>query len=121
MSSLDQKYLLIICLLTIIFTSSFVFAGGIDKIHILKISASDQKAVIKTPDGNMTIIKVGDPIGETATVVEIADNRVVLKHEADDGPEMIIIRLVNGKQTIESIRKSNLKQSVVPMSPMSPN
>ena len=105
------------------------FADDIYSIKLLKISARDEKAVIKTPEGKMQIIRIGDmlPVSgpmvldprselETATpgpgdlkcvmkVTEITTGRVVLE-ATDASKETIIIRLENGKQNIERIRKT---------------
>ncbi len=112
MNSVDQRYLSVICLLITLFISSFVFAGGVDELHILKISARDERAVIKTPDGKMHIIRIGDQIGENGRVVEIAKDRIVIEEEREKKSEKVIIRLENGKQRIERITKAADMQSM---------
>ena len=73
-------------------------------LQVLKISASDQRAVVKLSDGNMRIIKVGDSVGEKGNVTEIAPGRIVIEDMTEGGIETIIIRLQDGKQNIERIR-----------------
>jgi hypothetical protein len=100
-------------------------------IQVLKISGQDQRAIIKTADGKMKIIKPGDVIdkqesvasrqesagsgksavGKSQTVelkvIEIAEGRVVLEEKKGDAIEKIIIRLVDGKQKVERMKKTS--------------
>ncbi len=77
-----------------------------DTIQILKIAAQDERAVIKSPDGKMQIIKVGDPIGDHGKVIEITTDRVVLEEQKGKETEKVIIRLTDGKQIVERLRKT---------------
>ena len=85
-----------------------------DTIHILKISPEEEKAVIKTPDGDMLIIKAGDILQSLESqstrvelkVVEIAEGRVVLEEKTEKGNDTIIVRVEDGKQRMERISKS---------------
>ena len=77
----------------------------VDTIQVLKIAAQDERAVIKTPDGKMQVIKVGDQIGDQGKVTEIAKDRIVIEEKKDKETEKVIIRLENGKQRIERIKK----------------
>ncbi len=106
MNIVNQKYLPVFCLLIAIIISSFVRAEIVENIQVLKIAGQDQRAVIKTPDGKMQIIKVGDSIGDRGQVLEIAANRVVIEEKNREGTEKVIIRLVNGKQKVERLRKT---------------
>ena len=90
-----------------------VFAAGkdashsstVDTIQVLKIAAQDERAVIKTPDGKMQVIKPGDQLGDHGKVTEIAKDRIVIEEKKDKDTEKVIIRLENGKQRIERIKK----------------
>jgi len=93
--------------------SSLVSAGPIESIQILKISGRDGKAVIKTPDGSMQMIRVGDAFGKRGKVIEIADGRVVVEERTDQGTETVIIRVEDGKQRIERIRKTGDREPVL--------
>jgi len=79
---------------------------SIDTIQVLKIAAHDERAVIKTPDGKMQIIKVGDPIGDHGKVIEIAVDRFVLEEQKGKETEKVIIRLIDGKQKVERLKKT---------------
>ena len=79
---------------------------SVDTIQVLKIAGQDERAVIKTPDGKMEIIKVGDPIGDHAKVTEIATGRVVIEDKKGNETEKVIIRLDNGKQHVERLKKA---------------
>jgi hypothetical protein len=86
--------------------NSLAFAASEDNIQVLKISPQDQRAVIKTSDGKMWIIKPGDSLGANGKVTEIAADRVVVEEKKDNETENIIIRLVNGKQKVERMKKT---------------
>jgi hypothetical protein len=88
-----------------------------EDIQILKISSEDETALIKTPDGKIQVLKVGDPIGVQWKVVEIVEGRVVIEQKTEHGTEMIIIRFDKGKQRVEKIRKAE-DRSPVFYSPM---
>ncbi|MBI5101957.1 MAG: hypothetical protein HZB33_09020 [Nitrospirae bacterium] len=99
-----------------------VLAGVVETIQVLKISPQDGWAVIKTPDGDMWIIKVGDMIRDHqsagqknngATVIEITSGRVVFEEMTATGKETVIVRLEDGKQRTERIRKSPDNQPVI--------
>lgn len=82
-----------------------VFAAPLDKVQFIKISPQDSKAVIKSSDGKLRVVKPGDAISEVTTVTEIAPGRVVLEEKTDKGPETIIIRIENGKSRLERLRQ----------------
>lgn len=111
-----QQYLLVlpmVCAIVLFIINLPVSAGVVDTIHILKISSQDERALIKTPDGNMQVIKVGDVLSDQSAgqknnetlVVEITTGRVVLEEITHTGNETVIIRLAEGMQRIERIRK----------------
>jgi hypothetical protein len=112
-----QQYLLVLamgCAMAPLIISTSVAAGVIDTIQVLKISPQDERAVIKTHDGNMQVVKVGDVLSDLqsagqknneARVVEITTGRVVIEGMTQTGKETVIIRLEDGKQRMERIRK----------------
>ncbi len=85
----------------------------VESIHILRIIEQDEKAMIKLPDGRMHILKVGDPIGKNGKVIEIVEGRIVIEERTEKGPETVIIRVENGKQRIERIRKAGDKGPIL--------
>ena len=99
----------LICVL-IILSCTFALATGVHDIRILKISNEDQRAVVKMPDGKMQIIKAGDVIADGSKVVEITAGRVVLEEKTGNETETVIIRLEDGKQRVERIKKAAEKQ-----------
>jgi hypothetical protein len=106
MNSAERKSFPVFWLLFFLVNLSYAFAGSYDDIHVLKISAQDERAVIKTPDGKMQIIKPGDPIGVSGKITEIAADRVVVEEKTGNETEKVIIRLINGKQKVERIKKT---------------
>ena len=110
-----MKIILVILILAM--ASSTVAAGKepaqpitAETVQILKISPQDERAVIRTPDGKTQIIKPGDTFGTSGKVVEITADRVVIEEKKGDETEKIIIRLENGKQRVERIKKTAEKQ-----------
>ena len=96
---------LILCVLLFVgmFASSSV-AGDIADYTILKIAASDARAVMKTPSGELKVVNVGDMLAEEAKVIEITEGRVVLERQLENDIETIIIRFDGKHQRIERIR-----------------
>jgi len=94
-------------------TAGIALAGGLTNVQFIKIAPQDQKAIMKTPDGKLLVIKPGDAIGESAKVIEIAQGRIVLEDKTDKGVETVIVRLENGKQRIERVRKQGESQPVL--------
>jgi hypothetical protein len=86
------------------------FAAHGDTIHVLKISPQDQRAVIKQTDGTIQVIKVGDLVGANGKIIEISAGRVVIEEVSNNETEKIIIRLENGKQRVERLKKTADKQ-----------
>jgi hypothetical protein len=87
-----------------------VAASSIDSIQLLKISPQDERAIIKTTDGKLQIIKPGDAVDNDSKVVEITAGRVVFEEKTGNEMETVIIRLEDGKQRVERIRKAPEKQ-----------
>lgn len=79
---------------------------SVDTIQVLKIAAQDERAVIRTPDGKTQIIKPGDSLGANGKVTEIAVDRVVIEEKKGNETEKVIIRLINGKQKVERMKKT---------------
>ncbi len=100
-------------------TAGIAHANGLTNVQFLKIAPQDQKAIIKTPDGKLKVIKQGDAIGESAKVIEIIEGRIVLEETTERGVETVIIHLENGKQRIERLRKQGEGQTM-PVAPQSP-
>jgi hypothetical protein len=77
----------------------------VESIQIVRILDQEEKAMIKLPDGRKHILKVGDSVGKNGKVIEIVEGRIVVEERTEKGSETVIIRLENGKQRIERIRK----------------
>jgi hypothetical protein len=99
----------------LMFTTT-AFAAPLDKIQFIKISPQDSKAVIRTADNKMLVVKPGDTIAENTTIKEIIPGRLILEEKTDRGMETIIVRMDNGKTRIERLRKQPEKsqQMVAP-------
>jgi hypothetical protein len=77
----------------------------IESMQVIQIIPQEEKAIIKTPDAKRHIIKVGDSIGKSGRVIEIIEGRIVIEEKTNKGLETVIIRLENGKQKVERIKK----------------
>jgi len=81
-----------------------------DLIQVIRILPREEKALVKTPEGNLQIIKSGDVIGEGKRISEIAGGRVVIEERTATGIEIIIVRINHGRQTVERIRRIESEQ-----------
>jgi hypothetical protein len=107
---------LFLAMVILLLNTGISVAGPLDKVQFIKISAQDAKAVIRSADGKMTVIKQGDTVVENITVKEIIPGRIILEEKTAKGPETIIVRIDNGKTRIERIRK----QAEVGPAPVAP-
>ncbi len=79
---------------------------SIDHIQVLRISPNEGKAVVRMPDNRALVIKAGDSIGHNARVIEVVEGRIVIEEKGPQGIETVIIRVEDGKQRVERIRKA---------------
>jgi len=84
-----------------------------DLFQVLKISAQDARAVVRTSEGQTMVIKPGDDLGAAGRVVEIAADRVVLEEKSGIETETVIIRLKDGKQSVEQLKKTDQNRPVL--------
>lgn len=84
-------------------------AAGLEKFHFLKVAVREQKAVLKTPEGEMRLIGIGDTVAG-AEVTEIAEGRIVLK----EGEDKVIVRLKDGGQELQKISIAVLSPLAIP-------
>lgn len=97
--------------IVILFFPTFGTAGDTlyrwegEEIRVVKIAPMEERAVIKVRDGTLRLIKTGDVIYEGGKVLEITDGRILVEEATEEGVETIIIRLKDGKQTVERVRK----------------
>jgi hypothetical protein len=101
---MKQRILFMVCFLIILLSIQPLFAVTLSDIKIIKISAGDQSAVIKS-DNKLRLIKPGDLIGESGRVLEIDKTRIVVEEGTAQGKETVIIYFENGKQRLERISK----------------
>ena len=79
-------------------------------LQVLKISAQDARAVVKTSEGKTVVIKPGTDLGASGKIVEIAADRIVLEVKSGVEAETVIIRLKDGKQSVEWLKKTDQKR-----------
>jgi hypothetical protein len=101
---MSQRILFTTGFLIVLLNIQSLFASALSDIKIIKISAGDQTAVIKS-DNKLRLIKPGDLIGESGRVLEIDKTRVVFEEGTAQSKELVIIYFENGKQRLERISK----------------
>ena len=110
-----MKYINIISVLLITLAIPLTtLAADLDGYSFRKISSYDQKAVIKSPKGELSLVGVGDKVGKEATIIEIVDDRAVLERSGKYAPEKLIVRVENGRQKIDVIKREPLKRTLAP-------
>lgn len=87
---------------------------SVDSMQVLKISGYDQRAVVKTPEGRMAVLKAGDVLWsadktQSLRIIEITSGRIVLEEKKNDEVEKVIIRMTDGKQTLERIKRTRVE------------
>ena len=104
-----------------IFTAAFLtfslsFIGGpllAAELRVVKISPHDARAVVRIGTDALQVIRVGQDLGDHGKVIEIAPGRVVLEAKSRTGTETVVIRVRNGRQSVERIRRSGEKGTVL--------
>lgn len=91
---------------------SFASASDLGGYTFLKISGSDARAVVQTPDGEKQLVSPGDVLGET-TITEITADRVMLKQRGEEGAAVLIVTMKNGRQQISRLQKMPVKEKVI--------
>ncbi|MGA1875148.1 MAG: hypothetical protein ACMUIA_06050 [bacterium] len=111
---MKRLIIVVICMTAWIFLSVPVEGASPESatadIQVIKISGRDECAVIKDSGRELRIIKVGDTIGENGKVVEIAEGMVVIEEMTELGTEVLIIRMEDGRQRVERVRRSGKTQ-----------
>ncbi len=106
----------LISALLVFMMSVSIYAEPVESIRVIKISSQDESAIVRTPDGRMQIIKVGDILrvaGSGLQVVEITSGRVVFEERTERGIETVIVRVADGKQRIERIRRAGEERPIL--------
>ena len=93
----------------VLLSAATVFAAPLDKIQFIKVSPQESKAVIRTADGKMQVVKAGDTVVENITVKEIIPGRIILEEKTSNGLETLIVRVDSGKNRIERLRRQSDK------------
>jgi hypothetical protein len=104
-----SKYLIFAATIMMCSEQSLI-AEPLEKIMFVKLSPPEQKAVIKTPDGKLQMVGIGDMAGDDNRIAEISKDRIVLEKMSQTGAETIIVTIHNGKQKILKISKAKEKK-----------
>lgn len=109
-----MKHISIMTILLYFSMIAIAMATDLSGYKFLKIAPKDQRAVVKTPDGKLQLIKVGDIFAGGAKVIEIAEKRILLQDQGNEGQETVIVRLDGHGQRLERYRQGALPQQVMP-------
>ncbi len=112
---INMVLILMLILLVPVAATAGEQAVKVESIRVVKTSPIDEKAVIKV-HGKLQVVKVGDQLSAVSPqlkVIEIAKDRVVLEETGENGPEMVIIRIAEGKQKVERMRKAADRQPML--------
>lgn len=111
-----KKSMILVAVVTLVLVSGGPsLSAGLNDYKFLKIAPLDQRAVVKTADGTLQLVKVGDMLAEEARIIEIAEGRILLQRHDSQGDETVIVRLQGKTQRLERIRKRNLTPPVAPV------
>lgn len=106
LSSYLLYLMIILCLQTM---NLYVCGESLLEVQIVAISGKDERAIVKMSDGKMEIIKRGDLLhigSKELRVIEITEGRVVFEEKTEGGIETLIIRIEDGTQKMEKIRRN---------------
>jgi type II secretory pathway component PulC len=92
--------------------SSSAFAVDLDGYTFLKISGSDARAVVKTPEGEKQLVSPGDSLGKL-TIKEITADRVVLEQSGEHGMGVLIVTVKKGRQQISRLQKILVRENII--------
>ena len=108
----NRIHSIFLAMVILLLVTGISVAGPLDKVRFIKVAPQDEKAVIMGPDGKLRVIKKGDTVADNITVKEIIPGRIILEENTAKGPETVIVRVENGRQRIERIRKQAEGQEV---------
>lgn len=105
------KIILIRFFFLMIFIPSFLGAETKEKVNfqIIKLSPTDQKAVIKNLNTNtLEVIGIGYQFKDLGQVIRIYEKCIVLKPDLSKGYRRIILSVENGRQKIVKIGNTRI-------------
>lgn len=91
--------------------------AGLDDLTLVAASVADARAVIRTADGNMRVIKAGDRLpGSDAVVTEVLRNRVVAEETVQGTPPtkqlVWISRDGTGRSRVQRLHREPPEKSI---------
>jgi hypothetical protein len=93
--------------------TALAFASDLGGYVFLKISGSDARAVVTTPQGERRLVAPGDVLGD-ATIKEIAADRVVLETVGENGTGVMIVKVKDGRQQTSRLQKMPVREKTLP-------
>ncbi len=78
--------------------------------RILKISAADHAVVVKTTDGTLELLKLGDTIDDDKRIIGFEGDHVVLEGPGEWGPVRYIVDVSAGPMHISTMTRRPLEK-----------
>ena len=85
-------------------------ASEFNGIKFMKISAADQAAVVKSPDGKLKLLKTGDMVDAETRIVAFEDNHVILEGPGEWGPIKYFIDVTAGQMHVTQMARRPLEK-----------
>lgn len=85
-------------------------AAALDDIRFIKISAAEQAAVIKTPSGQLELLRPGERIGSDLHIVAIEDHLAILEGPGDWAPIKYFVDMSSGEMRISRLARRPLEK-----------
>ena len=89
---------------------SLALANEFNGIKFLKISAAEQAAVIKNPDGKLQLLKTGDMVDAETRIVAFEDNHVILEGPGEWGPIKYHVEVTAGQMYVTQMARRPLEK-----------
>jgi hypothetical protein len=94
---------------------SLLAAGDFDKrfdVRFLKISGQEQAVVIKTPDGRIQLLHVGDNVDSECTITAIEEGMATIEGPGQWAPLKYLVRLQEGKTLVTTMARRPIEKHV---------
>ena len=89
---------------------TLLMANDFSGVKFLKISAADQAAVVKKPDGKLQLLKVGDMVDTETRIIAFEDNHAILEGPGEWGPIKYIVDVSAGQMYVTSLARRPLEK-----------
>ncbi len=89
---------------------SLALANEFSGTKFLKISAAEQAAVVKNPEGKLQLLKTGDMVDAETRIVAFEDNHVILEGPGEWGPIKYLVEVTAGQMHVTQMARRPLEK-----------